>query len=490
MVELSYSKESKIVCPKIIKMPAIHETRLGIRPEDSHLEDKLLHSPESQTRDILIDKVLLGIPVEVTHVEDLARSIREEGRQLIPILVRQRFDSEKGEVFDIIDGFHRVEALRLLGRETVSAVVLDESKYDDEKLYDLRILAAATHRGVRFARVVEWINRAFAATPWTEKISAPQAFMLTRNDSTGTKLGLTPEETEELKKWVRKKASAWHTSVGNISQDLLATVGVDPELLREVRSKRKAGVLTPSQLTPLRKYLPFRYELQWKIARVIKKDNLSVHVVERLVWQAAKAESDEESEEILNQDWREITRSMRPFHKRKERRFGAHGQPRTQEPTRDELVSENRRLSAIIARQEIEIEQLKAKVVRLSRYAPEIEEVSDKIIIARKKWGEIVFDTTSGEIGSSATGFQQLTPTEKDILLVLIDNMGQPLKARQIVNRAKGQIFLPSDNDTIRVQIQTLRQKLDAVAPGLSERLETLYRYGYRWRQDEEEFFG
>src|SRR3989344_4490382 len=135
------------------------------------------------------------VPVDASHVQELADSIAKEAKsrpglrtgQLSPVLLAE---VEEFDQLPIIDGFHRVPALKLLGSQEVYATIRPESSW--EEIVDLRILAATTHRAVRFSRLVEWIEEAWQYSPWSEKIKAAQAFQLRFiKTMTGTRIGLT-----------------------------------------------------------------------------------------------------------------------------------------------------------------------------------------------------------------------------------------------------------------------------------------------------------
>ena len=59
-----------------------------------------------------------------TKIEELAESILEEG-QKVPLQVRR--DVKKG--FILVNGAHRMEAVKLLGEETIEAFIVREGNY-------------------------------------------------------------------------------------------------------------------------------------------------------------------------------------------------------------------------------------------------------------------------------------------------------------------------------------------------------------------------
>lgn len=95
------------------------------------------------------------VPVDQPHVSDLVDSIGREAQlgsgtgQLIPVLLGSIPNFPQ---FPIVDGFHRVAALYELKRDDVYATVRPYCTW--EHVVDLRILAATTHRSVRFSRLI------------------------------------------------------------------------------------------------------------------------------------------------------------------------------------------------------------------------------------------------------------------------------------------------------------------------------------------------
>ncbi len=74
-----------------------------------------------------------------------------------------------------------------------------------------------------------------------------------------------------------------------------------------------------------------------------------------------------------------------------------------------------------------------------------------------------------------------LTPKEFDLLKVLMHNPGHALSRGKLFEAVWGSQFFGATR-TVDVHVQTLRQKLDRVAPGASSLLETVRGVGYRLR--------
>ncbi len=195
--------------------------------------------------DVIVDYSL----VDDTHAEELKDSMADKWGQTSSITVRAR-ELDGRVVYDIIDGFHRTEAKRRMGAETIKANVL--YGVTDEELFDLRIVAANSVRSVQFPRIAEWISRSYSQTEWAKKdIPITQAFTLTLTDRE-TSYKVSTEDLEGIKDWVDRKCRRWQRSPGYI-YDILKTVeAADPELVKKVRlasgGRDREQKVTPSRL--------------------------------------------------------------------------------------------------------------------------------------------------------------------------------------------------------------------------------------------------
>lgn len=211
------------------------------------------------------------VAVDEYHVNELADSIVKETAEGVPygqlaaIILGEVYGRDK---FEIIDGFHRTSALLKLGKNEALASI--KTNCTEEEILDLRIVSAATHRSVHFARIAEWINDAWIHTPWHEKVTSSQAFSLAYGRSirgqqrTGRRLDLAEQEIEEISDWVNVKCSGWSMSAGKIYTSLKAAERLDPQLVKEARSwrGRERWHLSPQHLIELGRLLPGNFELQ------------------------------------------------------------------------------------------------------------------------------------------------------------------------------------------------------------------------------------
>jgi len=252
------------------------------------------------------------VPVDEEHVKDLAASIKKEAEtkgghgQLSPVSLAEIV--EFGQ-FPIMDGFHRTPAVKLLGRESVYGTLRPNSSWED--VIDHRILAATTHRSVRFSRVVEWVEEAWRMTPWSRRVGSVSAFTLAHSrTSTGERLGLAPEEVKEIKNWVNKKCDFWRLSPFTIYNNLSIARAADPELVHEARERRQGRTLealTPMHLSVVTKALPYDFEKQRLLADIAKKHAMTVPKTRAAAQIISEAKTIEEAVIIAEEtDWDDV----------------------------------------------------------------------------------------------------------------------------------------------------------------------------------------
>jgi len=75
-----------------------------------------------------------------------------------------------------------------------------------------------------------------------------------------------------------------------------------------------------------------------------------------------------------------------------------------------------------------------------------------------------------------------LTPTELSILKVFMCNIGRALSRNELLNAVWGKYYL-GDLKVLDVYIRRVREKIED-NPSEPEFIETVWGYGYRWRQD------
>jgi DNA-binding CsgD family transcriptional regulator len=246
------------------------------------------------------------VPVDSEHVMELSSSMGDEAQQtegssgqLSPILLAEIPGEPK---FPIVDGFHRTSSLYDRKEAEAYSTIMPGMTWD--RVFDLRILTATTHRSVRFARVVEWVNSAWSVSPWADKLDATQAFAIASNTSfTGKHLDLDQRDFAEIKEWAREKCLQWKLSQGAIYKSLYTASTVDPDLIKETREGKKGRgvqkVLTQQQVTNIGTALPHRYEIQRVVANAAKSHSLSSTETLILAESVRGAESAEDALDIV-----------------------------------------------------------------------------------------------------------------------------------------------------------------------------------------------
>ena len=186
--------------------------------------------------------------------------------QISPITLAA-FRNEDGKIYYlVIDGFHRVASFSKYNEPEVEAIIIYNATM--EQVYDLRILAARMVKSTSYARKAEWMQRSFQETIWYQKgLTLAQAFAIASQDTQGAKLGLTPQEGDEIKLWALNKARMWKKPITSVYQDLLIMDRVDPKLVTKVRiggggHGEGSGILTAARLKKIGEVLPNNHYLQ------------------------------------------------------------------------------------------------------------------------------------------------------------------------------------------------------------------------------------
>ncbi|MBI4004828.1 hypothetical protein HY358_01685, partial [Candidatus Roizmanbacteria bacterium] len=125
---------------------------------------------------------------------------------------------------------------------------------------------------------------------------------------TGVRMGLQPEEVEQIRQWVERKCQQWKLSPGYVYQHLLTAQFADPELVKEARERRsghKLEAITPLHLSAIAKTLPYNFEMQWVVAEAVKTRMLTVPQTRALAQAVANIQTiDEAIEIIMGRDWK------------------------------------------------------------------------------------------------------------------------------------------------------------------------------------------
>jgi len=227
-----------------------------------------------------IDKLVSDVAVDPVHVRELADSIKVSG-PISPVLVRD-------ESFELIDGFHRVAAMKELGFQEVESIL---TPCDVETFWDLRIMSATLHKAVTFARAIDWIDEAFKASPWVTKYKSP--FSLFQQ----AERGVAPKEAID---WVEGKAKKWGLAIPTIENWLKTKEVVAEDVLAKAKEGREP-LLTPRHYEELAKHLPGRFDLQRRIVDKATREGLTSKQVEEVARAVREARDEEEAQIILSE---------------------------------------------------------------------------------------------------------------------------------------------------------------------------------------------
>lgn len=244
-----------------------------------------------------IKQLVSDVAVDPVHVRELADSIKISG-PISPVLVRE-------ETSEIIDGFHRVAAMKELGFQDVECIL---TPCDDEIFWDLRIMSASLHKAVTFARVVDWIDEIFKLSQWKNKYKNARTLF------EGVHQGYA---TKEAATWVQSKAQAWGLAPATI-RNWLATKESLPE---DVLKKAKAPPYQGREGPPLSAYIRIaeglsgKPDLQRQAIEKVEKEELTDREVRELTKAVREAADEEEAKDILDHPFsrtaEEVTREVR-----------------------------------------------------------------------------------------------------------------------------------------------------------------------------------
>lgn len=235
-----------------------------------------------------IEQLVSDVPVDPVHMRELADSIMTKG-QLAPVIVRE-------DTKEVIDGFHRIAAMKDLGFNQVEGVL---TPCDDEGFWDFRIIQASLHKNVTFARAVDWIEKVFELSSlrkhWEhggarEYKSAYSVFAAYNRAN-------PPQEARE---WVETKSRMWGLAPRTIENWLYMKQTLAPEVLKEatlpVEGKVGLGLYEAVATS-----LPTKPELQKQVVEKAKAEELSPKEVRTLAQALRRAEDEEEAQSILRQ---------------------------------------------------------------------------------------------------------------------------------------------------------------------------------------------
>lgn len=229
---------------------------------------------------IPIGDLVSDVPVDPVHSRELADSIMTRG-QLAPVIIRE-------ETRELIDGFHRVAAMKELGFNHVECVV---TPCDDEGFWDFRIIQASLHKNVTFARAIDWIEKVFQLSMWTDRYKNPASLFAS------VRKGDAPQEVVE---WAQAKGKIWGLAPATIENWMYTKESLEPSLLEEVKKGTGTDASTATYIEVAHN-LPGRPELQRPVIEKAIREDLSSKQVREVTQAVRRAEDKEEIQSILKQ---------------------------------------------------------------------------------------------------------------------------------------------------------------------------------------------
>ena len=225
-----------------------------------------------------IEDLISDVPVDLIHIRELADSIKSRG-QLNPVIVRE-------ETKEVIDGFHRIAAMKELGFDHIECVL---TPCDDEGFWDFRIVQASLHKNVTFARAIDWMDKVFTLSPWPNRYKNAHVLFKQATDK------VAPKEVIE---WAELKAKVWGLAVPTIAQWLETKEKLVPDLLEEAKKRGDASL---THYREVAHSLPARPELQEPLMEKVKREDLTQREIRTVAQALRRAEDEEEIQSILRQ---------------------------------------------------------------------------------------------------------------------------------------------------------------------------------------------
>ncbi len=323
------------------------------------------------------------VAVDREHVRALAESMQNESNgsgnitgQLTPALLAEVPGEDK---FVILDGFHRISALDSNGEEQVySTVKLDCTPAD---VIDIRIVAAKSHKKVKFSRIVEWVEDAWAQTEWSDSINVSSAFIMTLLNSSGKgrvkkEDKLDDETVLQIKGWVQQKCHEWDISVNHVERYLRTAREADPALVKramERKSGHKLEDITPMHLTKITKHLPGEYTMQQVVASAAIANTLTIAQTDALSLAVSRADSYEAIDGYIDMKiWEKMGAASHAARKRRYSEIDPDNKAEYNQTLRDKFFDDQIELCEVLIE----------NAVLLGRYDPKVEEATSTEINA------------------------------------------------------------------------------------------------------------
>lgn len=301
-----------------------------------------------------IEKLVSDVAVDPVHVRELADSIKVSG-PISPVLVRE-------ETSELIDGFHRVAAMKELGFPSVESIL---TPCDQETFWDMRIMSATLHKAVTFARAVDWIDEAFKASRWKDQYTSARGVF------EGFRRGYV---TGEAKNWVETKAQKWGLAVATIEGWLQAKEAMAPELREELKTPVAPPVPSDTYIE-IARTLQTKPQLQKRVLDKAREEGLGSRSVREISRAVREAADEEEVKTILAQP---ISRTAEDL---------------TRAAKVEKILSHPREISVEEKRLEAKVEDVLFKLDLLSMIASAKGMTQEKIDVLTPAQGTDVYET-------------------------------------------------------------------------------------------------
>lgn len=234
-------------------------------------------------RDIPMADVVSDESIIDEEYRDVLKSQLSTGQE-VNIRVRVRRIGER-IVYDIIDGYHRHDSLKIIGAQLISARLT--FGMTDEELHDERVLAAfRSAKAVKFSRMIMAMQLSYSESVWNKQYNLKLSQILSwavnakKTKQPGKNLGVPEEVARQAIDWVTKKAILWNSDVGTLLMEMRAAENSFPEIIKQIRTTEGGGhagdgMLNRDKFIAMVDPLRNKLFLQSTMVSIIKDHNLN-----------------------------------------------------------------------------------------------------------------------------------------------------------------------------------------------------------------------
>ncbi len=171
-------------------------------------------------RDVPIKEIVVDMPVSETLVRSKMHMLQKDGL-IQPLAIWQH-----GML--VIDGFHRLEAAKRLGWQTVRCSIIDVS---EEQFWASRIDSAKQHHEVEKPRLLAWIRQCWQASEYAKSSDIAETLLRLRKKvgsdwefSAGSQRGKLhlSDDDQAVLTWFDDHAARWSMSALDILETVVA----------------------------------------------------------------------------------------------------------------------------------------------------------------------------------------------------------------------------------------------------------------------------